>query len=380
MRTAEVAIVGGGIHGCSAALHLALRGVKTMVVEKDHIGRHASGVNSGGVRTLGRDFAEVPLALASRDLWHDIAALVDDDCGFQISGQIKIAETEAELDTLAERVRALEAMGFRHERLIGANELRAWIPSVAEHCIGGILAEQDGFAEPFRATAAFGRRAQALGADILQGVVCAGIRRQGGGWRLTLSNGDAVSAGTLVNCAGAWGSRVAAMAGDSIPLVADGSMQIVTSRLPRFVTPVIGATGRSLSLKQVANGTVVIGGGRRSSVNLETGVSTVTPQRLAAAARDAAALFPILGSASLVRFWSGIEGFTPDRIPVLGISPESGVTHAFGFSAHGFQLGPICGRIVADLVTSGRSDLPIAPFAVDRFGNPAKNSGARVPA
>lgn len=57
MRTTDVAIIGGGIHGCSAALHLSQRGVSVLVAEKDHIGRHASGVNSGGVRTLGRDFA-----------------------------------------------------------------------------------------------------------------------------------------------------------------------------------------------------------------------------------------------------------------------------------------------------------------------------------
>ena len=65
VETADVVIVGGGLHGCSAALHLARRGVASMVIEKDHVGRHASGVNAGGVRRLGRDLAEVPLSAAS---------------------------------------------------------------------------------------------------------------------------------------------------------------------------------------------------------------------------------------------------------------------------------------------------------------------------
>ena len=58
---ADVIVIGGGIHGCSTALHLALRGVKALVIEKDYVGRHASGVNAGGVRQLARQLAEVPL-------------------------------------------------------------------------------------------------------------------------------------------------------------------------------------------------------------------------------------------------------------------------------------------------------------------------------
>ena len=88
VETADVVIVGGGLHGCSAALHLARRGVASVVIEKDHVGRHASGVNAGGVRRLGRDLAEVPLSAASIELWHGIEDLVDDGCGFHPTGQV----------------------------------------------------------------------------------------------------------------------------------------------------------------------------------------------------------------------------------------------------------------------------------------------------
>ena len=88
VETADAIIVGGGLHGCSTALHLARRGVSSMVIEKDHVGRHASGVNAGGVRRLGRDYAEVPLSAASIEMWHGIEDLVDDDCGFHATGQV----------------------------------------------------------------------------------------------------------------------------------------------------------------------------------------------------------------------------------------------------------------------------------------------------
>ena len=64
-RTADVVVIGGGLHGCSTALHLALRGLRPVLVEKDHAGRHASGVNAGGVRQLARHLAEIPLSIRS---------------------------------------------------------------------------------------------------------------------------------------------------------------------------------------------------------------------------------------------------------------------------------------------------------------------------
>src|ERR1700722_18684779 len=62
MKT-DVIIIGGGLHGCSTALHLAQRGFKPVVLEKNVVGRHASGVNAGGVRQLMRDVAEIPLSV-----------------------------------------------------------------------------------------------------------------------------------------------------------------------------------------------------------------------------------------------------------------------------------------------------------------------------
>ena len=79
-------------------------------------------------------------------------------------------------------------------------------------------------------------------------------------------------------------------------------------------------------------------------------------------------LFPALKNVPVVRSWAGIEGMMPDQLPVISPSLKaSGIFHAFGFSAHGFQLGPVVSRIMADLVHLGRSSLPLEPFRVDRF-------------
>jgi sarcosine oxidase subunit beta len=364
---ADVVVIGGGLHGCSAALQLALRGRKTILLERRHIARHSSGINAGGVRTLGRDLPEVALSVRGMALWRKIDALVGDSCGFTPCGQIKVAETDAEFAQLEQRVRAMEGQGFSHERLMDREELRRRVPALARHCVGGLVVDDDGAADPFRTTLAFARRAREVGVSVLEGQAVLGIDMLGGRWRVATSEGN-FHAPVVVNAAGAWAAQVASLWGESIPLSTRASMMIVTERLPRFVDPVIGATGRPLSFKQTECGTVLIGGGQQGRAVLEQEESFVHVGRLSRSARTAVELFPLMRTVRMVRSWCGIEAQTPDHLPVIGPSSTvAGVVHAFGFSGHGFQLGPICGVAVADLVTKGSTDLPIQGLGVSRF-------------
>ena len=87
-----------------------------------------------------------------------------------------------------------------------------------------------------------------------------------------------------------------------------------------------------------------------------------------AAMASAIALAPALAGSLVIRTWAGIDGAMPDHIPVLGFSATTpDLVHAFGFSGHGFQLGPVVGEIIAELLTEGRSPSPLAPFAIERF-------------
>jgi sarcosine oxidase subunit beta len=372
MATADVIVIGGGLHGCSAALHLARRGARVTVIEKDYVGRHASGVNAGGVRRLGRDLAEVPLSVASLELWYRIHELVDDDCGFEHHGQIKVAETEAELEILRRRAGQLKALGFNHEELVDRPELRALIPAIAEHCVGALVSRADGAANPYRTTMAFKRKAESLGVRFEEGRRVTGLARAGKAWRVETASDGTWEAPVIVNCAGAWADRIAAGLGEPVPLEAWAPMLMITARMPHFLEPVVGATGRPLSFKQFANGTVLIGGGHKGRTERDENRTDLDFAGLALSARTVWELFPIMRSAQIVRCWAGIEGRMPDDIPVIGpSSTEEGVFHAFAFAGHGFQLGPVVGNITAELVTTGKTNLPIEPFRIDRFAKPA---------
>ena len=79
--------------------------------------------------------------------------------------------------------------------------------------------------------------------------------------------------------------------------------------------------------------------------------------------------FPLLKKTTIIRAWAGIEGFTPDKLPIIGAGKADGVFHAFAFSTHGFQMGPAVGKIISDLIVNGASDQPLNAFRVDRFAN-----------
>jgi sarcosine oxidase subunit beta len=366
-RSADVIVIGGGLHGCSAALHLAMRGLKPLVIEKDYAGRHASGVNAGGVRQLARHLAEVPLSVASMELWERIGDLVDDDCGFESQGQVLVAENEAELAQCRARVDDLRLRGYTHEELIDRVELRRLVPAVSDDCPGGVVSRRDGAADPFRTTQAFRRKAESLGATVMEGVRVTGLERRGGIWHVATSAG-AVEAPIVVNAAGAWADRIAAQLGEPVPLEVMALMLMITSRVAPFIAPVIILRGRKLSFKQLANGTVLIGGGYQGRADRDTNATQIDWRNLSQSARTVWELFAPMRGAQIVRAWAGIEARMPDDIPVLGPSAMAqGVYHQFGFCGHGFQLGPGVGALMAELIATGRTNLPIAPFSISRF-------------
>ena len=363
----DVVIVGGGIQGLSTAVHLGHRGVRTLVIEKDYCGRHASGVNAGGVLRAGRYPEELPISHAALEIWSGAQSIVDDDCGFRPIGRLKIAESDDEMAHLAECAAFVRRLGYDHECLLDRGELRELEPGVGAHAVGALLVPGDGHANPFRTVAAYRRKARSLGSEVREGTRVLGARRIGGTWRID-TDGGAVEAPVLVNTAGAWGDRIAAAIGDPVPLEAVAPMLMVTGRMPTVMRTRIGAVDRVLSIVQIPNGTVVIGGGYLGRADRDANATTLDYEKLAFNAQIAATMFPALRDARIVRCWAGIEGHTPDGRPVIGPSAsEEGAFHAFGFCSHGFHLGPAIGRILAELVTSGRSNLPIEPFRVDRF-------------
>ncbi len=369
----EVAIVGGGIAGCATALYLAQRDVPVVMLEKGMAGAQASGVNFGGVRQQGRLLPELPLARRSREIWPRLASIIGTDCEFVASGHLKLARDDADCEELAAYAVAARDYGLNLDVLDG-DQTRRRFPWLSDAVAGASLCPKDGQANPRLVGPAFARAARAAGADIREdtevpGFAHDGQAHDGRGFELTTAGGQVVRARQMLNCAGAWGASVAAAFGETVPLAAIAPQMVVTEPTRHFIEPALGMCDAGIYLRQVARGNVVFGGGAGIADTVASR-AYVLPEHTLAAGALAASLIPRLANLQIIRVWTGIEGEMPDALPVIGPSQTTaGLWHAFGFSGHGFQLGPVMGDILGELLTSGQTPTPIEAFRIGRFAS-----------
>ncbi|MBO9352581.1 FAD-dependent oxidoreductase [Bordetella petrii] len=353
----DVAIIGGGLVGASSALALRQAGVATALIERGRCGARASGVNFGGVRRQGRSPEQLYLAQRAHGIWARLPELIGTDAEYVRSGHLKLARSPADLEKLAayrEKVREFD-LGLE---IIEGAALRRRFPALGGSIAGGSLCPDDGQANPRLVSPAFARAAERAGAHLLEYCAVERVDTRGGDFLLTGTDGRQIRAATVINASGAWGAVVAGWFGDTLPLQIKYPTMLVTEPLTPQIGVSLGVEGGGFYARQVARGNVVMGGGY--GTGLPGDRSRPGREALAALGRTAPQVLPALAYASVIRCWSGIEGYFADKNPVIGFSRNTPrLLHAFGFSGGGFQIAPAVGEVLADMVT-GRGGLAMA--------------------
>lgn len=368
-HSTEACIVGGGLVGCSLALHLARRRVPCILVERGLCGGQASGVNYGGIRRQGRATAELPLAERARRMWGRLPRLVGHDAEFRSTGHLRLARDEAELAGLERWATEARPFGVVTE-LLSAERLAELWPWLGSGLAGGSFCADDGQANPRIATLLFARAAREAGASILEGSAVVSIERSPRGFLIHTRGGGEIEARLLVNAAGAWGASVAAMLGETLPGDVIAPNMLVSEPLPFRIEPNLGMAGPGIYLRQVPGGSVIFGGGR-GIADLATARCRPLLATSLATMREACRIVPALAGATILRTWAGIEGRTPDDLPIIGPSPTiAGLFHAFGFSGHGFMLAPAVGAVLAELAIDGHTATSLDGLSPGRFPAP----------
>jgi sarcosine oxidase subunit beta len=150
----------------------------------------------------------------------------------------------------------------------------------------------------------------------------------------------------------------------------------VTEPVPYAIGPTIGVSSDDpleiVYFRQIARGNIIIGGGGHEPVDLDARRAHVNPHRTLMKLPQVARVVPAFDRLSIIRVWSGIEGYMEDSRPVMGPSARvSGLYYAFGFSGAGFQLGPGVGDVMAELIHTGTTSTPIEQYHVGRFARQA---------
>ena len=380
MRTihTDVVIIGGGLVGTWTAYFLRKRGHAVAVIEKGAIGSQASGVNFGNVRLEGRHPTEFPLALRAHALWEQIAQLVGETCEFTPCGHSYLALDPKELTRLERYQREGTAGGLEIE-FLDAADVRRRFPYLGPDVCGATWSRRDGTANPRLATPAVARAAHALGAEIFPQTRVVTLERTSEGFRATTDRDLVFEAPLIVNAAGAWGNDIAAMFNETTPMFPAAPPNFVTEPLPCFITSALQDAAGAVIIRQVARGNVIVGFYPRGPADRLRNRAPVPPAKVLLGLGHMARVVPMLASTQVIRVWSGIEGYLPDMLPVMGWSRTTrNLLHAFGFCGHGFQLSPGVGYTVAEMIDEGRATIPIEAFAIDRFAGQVQPDQERL--
>lgn len=371
----DVVIIGGGVMGCAIAYELATRGVPVTIVEQREVAASASGASAGGVRQQGRDLRELPLALRAIPRWPGLADQLGADVEYRRGGHLTLIEDEAILPAFAESVTRQQEAGLAI-RLVNPDDLARIMPGVAATVVAGSYTPEDGHANPILTTKAFADAAVRAGARLLERTEMTGFHRDAAGRIVAVETASgALPCRWAVNAAGAWAGEVARLAGAAIPLRPACYQMLVTAPAPHVLDPVVGCVGRPLSLKQVPEGGFVVGGGWPGTVHLDNGRAGTVGAHIAGSAAACTGILPLLRHLPLLRAWSGMEGESPDGIPMIGPAPDvPGLFHCCGFTGHGFAISPEVGDVVGTWLATGAP-----PYDMRHF-DPARFAGGNVPA
>lgn len=368
----HVVVVGGGIVGLSCAYSLAERGVRVTLCEKRTIGGESTQRSAGGIRTQFSTRVNVDLSLASLDIWNDFEERFGIDIVHRRNGYLFLARE----DSTAMNFRANVAL--QNER---GGESRYLDPSEAvEHCPGlhseafvaATYSPLDGVADPNLAAQGY---SQALGerVDVRTRTPVRDVFVDDGAVCGVETPDERIEADMVVDAAGAWAARLAALAGVDLPIEPKRRQILLTSPevpVPEDA-PLTIDLDTGLYFRPERDGAALVGGHFGNGDPTQNPASydkTVDFDWTTTALERASGWTGYFGEETEVkRGWAGLYAVTPDHHPVIEeVIP--GFIVAGGFSGHGFQHAPATGRLVAEIACDGEASLiDIDPLRSDRF-------------
>ena len=349
----EVLVIGGGVIGSSIAYHVARQGRNVLVVERADVAVEpaASWASAGGVRPQGLDPAEAALARAALERWPTLAEELAADLQYRQGGHLLLAENDVEAEHLHGFVQRQHELGLADVSFLDRQAVLRLVPGLGEQVVAGSLSSASGQADPRLTTAAFANAAKRHGAIYWTRTECLALQRVGDRVVGAQTGRGPVLAEQTVLAAGAWSRKLASSIGIQLPLRMRALQALLsTPAPPGILVPVLSAVGRALSLKQQADGTLVLGGGWLGDPTPDGRSYTLREASRAGNWATACELFPPVRQLRCIAAWGGLQAQTLDDLPFIGgFSGLEGLTLALG-SWYGFALSPSIGRFVADHV------------------------------
>ncbi|MBX2830535.1 MAG: FAD-binding oxidoreductase [Rhodospirillales bacterium] len=415
-RECDVVVIGGGIHGASSAYYLSKAGMKVVLLEKDTIASHQSGRAWGFVRQQGRDPVELPLMMECNRIWQGLEKELNADLEWRQGGVLFVARDDAEMSDYEQWIEETKGFGIETQTLDPKGVAKI-TPGITTPGVGGIYTPSDGQAEPKKAAPAIAKRASELGAVIAEGCGALSIETQAGAISSVVSERGEIKCKYVICAAGAASHKFVAKFGRRLPQQTTRGTVIRTTPVPDISAA--GTLAAGLAFRQRTDGSMNIADEFMTDIDLTLGrfkyakafapglfdnwatfkfhlnkrffddlvdrmpgsdaakhptIGRRTNQaepykvRVSNAMGNLQKIFPQIKKVGIVDKWAGDIDVTPDAVPV--IDQFDNPKHFFvatGFSGHGFAMGPVVGKVLADWITTGQPSITLAGMELSRF-------------
>ena len=381
-KRARVAVIGGGVVGCSILYHLAKKGWRDLLLlERRELACGSSWHAAGQFHIINSNANLSALQLHTLKFYPQLEKESGQSVGLRRTGGIYLASTKERLNYLTQELAKNRATN-PDMRFIGLDEAKEMHPLIdPKHFLGALYDPLDGHIDPSGVVNAFAKTARASGAEIFQHTKVSALKQKPSGeWEITTENGT-ITAETVVNAGGLWAREVGRMAGIELPVQAMEHHYFITESIPeieklgRELPSMVDFDGNAYG-RQEGNG-MLLGTYEENGAPWSLDETPwdfgheLLPDNLARIAprlETAFLHFPKLAAAGIKKVVNGPFTFAPDGNALVG--PVPGVRNfwaACGVMA-GFCQGAGIGKVFADWLAEGEPGMDVFAMDVARFG------------
>ena len=314
----------------------------------------------GGVRAQFSTDASIRMSLYSIPFFRDFDQRMGHPSGYRAQGYLFMATSERHMNYLRANYERQVAAGLRTARIVSTAEIVAMVPQVrADDILGGTFCSTDGFVDPYSVMTGFALRAVDQGAVVTRDAPVTAIERDAKGVTAVETPQGKVATRRVVNAAGAWSAQVAKLAGIDLPVEPLRRMLVPTEPFDKIShgAPMTIDMSTGFHFRPEGLGILMAWNDPEEKPGFNTNFDRAFIEKILT---RGVSRFPVLEEAEVnpSRAWAGLYEMTPDHHPVLGAVPEVGGFYvATGFSGHGVMHSPATGKILADLILKGTTDL-----------------------
>ena len=368
-KKADVVILGGGVMGTSTAYHLVKRGqTNILLLERESFfGTGATGRCAGGIRHQFNTEVNIRLSQKSLAMIDTLEEETGQSAMVRKCGYLFVLTDEKDVPVFQKTLKLQDSLGVKTEWLSGDEVSRLAAPCVFPDAIGGTFNPDDGLADPNSIVMGYIKAARRQGAVCLTDCTVTDFELENNKVRKVRTSLGSVETETVVNACGPWSTFLGNVIDLEIPVFPLRRQWFVTEKVPELPAefPFVIDFSQSLYFHREASG--LLSG--MSNPNQKFGTDQSIDQDWEIRhIKEALARLPLLENSGIKARQAGLYELTPDAHPIIGSTPVDGFYLLTGFSGHGFMQGPICGKLMAEILIDGKaSSVDISMLDYKRF-------------